>query len=75
MLTVTLTLVTRDTLFDVEMPSVTTCMYAAKRLAEEAGLDPGEQEFCLVDNRTKEPMPQDNIVAELNGAKVLLGVV
>ena len=47
---------------EVSMPGATTILYAAKRAAEELGLDPDEREWCLVYGRT--PLYQDDLIAD-----------
>ena len=58
----------------VEMPASTTARYAAKRVAEAMDLDPQARDFFLIDIAREEPIPCDDVVADWDGALVLLGV-
>ena len=57
----------------VDMPGATACRYAAKRLAEELGLDPDGQEWCLVDPGSGMPLPQGDVIAPWGGRVLGLG--
>ena len=58
---------------DVDMPGATTCLYAAKRMAEQLGLDPSEREWCLVDPRSGMTLPQGDVIASWDGRMLGLG--
>ena len=57
----------------VDMPGVTACRYAAKRMAEELGLDPNSKDWCLVDPRSGMPLPQGDLIAPWDGRVLGLG--
>ena len=73
MATVTITYRFNGVEQQVDMPGVTTCRYAAKRMAEELGLDPNEQDWRLVDPRSGSPLPQGDLVAPWDGRVLGLG--
>ena len=73
MTTVTITYRFNGVEQQVEMPGVTTCRYAAKRMAEELGLDPNERDWCLVDPRSGRRVPQGDLVAPWDGSVLGLG--
>ena len=73
MATVTITYRFNGVERDAEMPSATTCRYAAKRLADELGLAPDEREWCLVDPSSGMSLPQGEVIAPWDGRVVGLG--
>ena len=57
----------------IEMPGATTCLYAAKRVAEVVGLDPAGREWCLVDPSSGMALPQGDVIAPWDGRLLSLG--
>ena len=57
---------------EIEMPAVTTGKYAAKRAAEELGLDP-DIDWRLIRIKNNKFVDPDESVAALNGERVYVG--
>ena len=69
---VTVTLVHRFESQDVTMPGATTGRYAAKRMAEAAGLDPDDRDWGLGDTDTLALMRQDDVISNWEGKRLSL---
>ena len=73
MATVTITVNANGSKRQMDMPGATTCRYAAKRMAEELGLDPDGKEWCLVDPASGMALPQGDVIAPWDGGVLGLG--
>ncbi len=69
---VTVTLVDRFQTCEVEMPGATTARYAAKRMAEAAGLDPDDRDWALGETETLRTIPQNAVIAKWAGKRLSL---